>query len=214
MPSLTSNALRGLVLTTGASAIMAISALPSMAQQAGGAPQMPQGWYKECGKTQDFDICNVQNQVIAQTGQMLTAVQLAEFKGKVNRRALQVSVPVGRMLPAGVSMQIDGNKPTKLEFTTCFQDRCVADAPLTDALVSSLKKGTAVTLTSYNFQNQPNPIKISLEGFTGVYDGAPLNQDQSTERRKAAQDYVERNRQPLLDKLKAEQEKAKAAGSN
>jgi len=174
---------------------------------------MPQGWYKECGKMQDFDICNVQNQVIAQTGQMLTAVQLAEFKGKVNRRALQISVPVGRLLPAGVTMQIDGSKPSKIEYTTCFQDRCVADAPLTDAIVASLKKGTAITLTSYNFQNQPNPIKISLDGFTGVYDGPALNQDQSTERKKAAEEYVLRNRQPLLDKLKAEQEKAKAAGN-
>ncbi len=212
MPSLTSKAPRSLALVAGSAAAIAAFAAPSFAQQAE-APQMPQGWFKECGKMQDFDVCNVQNQVIAQTGQMLTAVQLAEFKGKVNRRALQISVPVGRLLPAGVTMQIDGNKPSKIEYTTCFQDRCVADAPLTDAIVGSLKKGTSITLTSYNFQNQPNPIKISLDGFTGVYDGPPLNQDQSTERKKAAEDYVLRNRQPLLDKLKAEQEKAKAAGN-
>lgn len=212
MPSLTSKAPRSLALVAGSAAAFAAAMTPSSAQQAA-APQMPQGWYKECGKMQDFDICNVQNQVIAQTGQMLTAVQLAEFKGKVNRRALQISVPVGRLLPAGVTMQVDGNKPSKIEYTTCFQDRCVADAPLTDAIVASLKKGTAITLTSYNFQNQPNPIKISLDGFTGVYDGPALNQDQSTERKKAAEDYVLRNRQPLLDKLKAEQEKAKAAGN-
>jgi invasion protein IalB len=212
MPSLTSNAPRSLALLAGSAALVATAVAPSSAQQAG-APQMPQGWYKECGKTQDFDICNVQNQIIAQTGQMLTAVQLAEFKGKVNRRALQISVPVGRLLPAGVTMQIDGNKASKIEYTTCFQDRCVADAPLTDAIVASLKKGTALTLTSYNFQNQPNPIKISLEGFTGVFDGPALNQDQSAERKKAAEDYVLRNRQPLLDKLKAEQDKAKAAGN-
>lgn len=212
MPSLTSKAPRSLALVAGSAAAIAAFAAPSFAQQAE-APQMPQGWFKECGKMQDFDVCNVQNQVIAQTGQMLTAVQLAEFKGKVNRRALQISVPVGRLLPAGVTMQIDGNKPSKIEYTTCFQDRCVADAPLTDAIVGSLKKGTSITLTSYNFQNQPNPIKISLDGFTGVYDGPPLNQDQSTERKKAAEDYVLRNRQPLLDKLKAEQDKAKAAGN-
>lgn len=210
MPSLTSKATRALVLSAGAVGILA-SAVPTVSAQQAGSPQMPKGWFKVCGKEQDFDICNVQNQVIAQTGQMMTAIQLAEFKGKVNRRALQISVPIGRLLPAGVTMQIDANKPTKLEFTTCFQDRCVADAPLTDAIVASLKKGTNLTLTSYNFQNQANPIKVSLEGFTGAYDGEPMKQGDMAERQKAAEDYIKRNQEKLAEQLKEAQDKAKTA---
>lgn len=210
MPSLMSKATRALVLTAGSVGILA-AAIPTVSAQQAGNPQLPKGWFKVCGKEQDFDICNVQNQVIAQTGQMLTAIQLAEFKGKVNRRALQISVPIGRLLPAGVTMQIDGNKPSKIEFTTCFQDRCVADAPLTDAIVASLKKGTNITLTTYNFQNQPNPIKVSLEGFTGAYDGEPMKQGDMAERQKAAEDYIKRNQEKLAEQLKEAQDKAKTA---
>ncbi len=193
----------------GATAVVAAATVGAFAQQA--APnQPPRGWYKTCGKEQDIDICNVQHQVLAQTGQLLTAVQLAEFTGKVNRRVLQVSVPINRLLPAGVVMQIDANKPTKLDFTTCLQDRCVADVPLTDAIVGNLKKGSELTLTTYNFQNQPNPIKVSLEGFTGVYDGPGMQQADLAERRKATEDYIMKNQQKLADQLKEAQEKAKA----
>ena len=208
MRSLTTTASRVSVMAAGVVGLLAAAAMPATAQQQGG--QMPRGWFKICGKEQNFDICNVQHQVLAQTGQLLTAVQLAEFKGKVNRKALQVSVPIGRLLPAGITMQIDASKPTKLEFTTCFQDRCVADAPLTDAIVAALKKGTDLTLTSYNFQNQPNPIKVSLEGFTGAYDGAPLEQNDMAERKKAAEEYIAKNQQKLAEQLKEAQDKAKA----
>ena len=70
MPSLTSKATRALVLSAGAVGILA-AAVPTVSAQQAGSPQMPKGWFKVCGKEQDFDICNVQNQVIAQTGQML-----------------------------------------------------------------------------------------------------------------------------------------------
>lgn len=210
---MSSKATRISVIAAGLVGLAAASVPSAYAQQqpaAAGPGGIPRGWFKVCGKEQDFDICNVQNQVLAQTGQMLTAVQLAEFKGKINRRALQVSVPVGRLIPAGVTMQIDGNKPTKLEFTTCFQDRCVADAPLTDAIVAAMKKGTDLTLTTYNFQNQPNPIKVSLSGFTGAYDGEPLQQSDMAERQKAAEEYIQRNQEKLAEQLKAAQDKAKA----
>lgn len=209
MRSLTTKASRVPVLAAGVVGLLSAAVIPAAAQQAPGN-QMPQGWFKICGKEQNFDLCNVQHQVLAQTGQLLTAVQLAEFKGKVNRRALQVSVPIGRLLPAGITMQIDASKATKLEYTTCFQDRCVADAPLTDAIVDALKKGTKLTLTSYNFQNQPNPINVSLEGFTGAFDGPPLEQNDMAERKKAAEEYILKNQQKLAEQLKEAQEKAKA----
>ena len=92
----------------------------------------------------------------------------------------------------------------------CFPDRCVAEAPLNDQLVSSFKKGQELTLTSVNFQNQPNPIKVSLKGFTGAYDGAPLQQSDIEDRQKKLQEFVTKNNEDFAKKLKDEQDKAKA----
>jgi len=196
---------------TGIVGLIAVAAAPAAAQQQQQPPQAPEGWFKACSKQQEVDICNVQNILMAQTGQMVTAVSLIELKGKVNRKVFQVSVPSGRLVPPGIGLQIDGGKAQKLDYVICFPDRCVAEAPLNDQLVATFKKGQELTLTSVNFQNQPNPIKVSLKGFTGAYDGPPLQQSDIEDRQKKLQDFVAKNNQDFAKKLKEEQDKAKTA---
>jgi invasion protein IalB len=198
---------------TGIVGLIAAAAAPAAAQQQQQPPQAPEGWFKACSKQQEVDICNVQNILMAQTGQMVTAVSLIELKGKVNRKVFQVSVPSGRLVPPGIGLQIDGGKAQKLDYVICFPDRCVAEAPLNDQLVATFKKGQELTLTSVNFQNQPNPIKVSLKGFTGAYDGPPLQQSDMEDRQKKLQDFVAKNNQDFAKKLKDEQDKAKATPS-
>ncbi|MBX3577826.1 MAG: invasion associated locus B family protein [Rhizobiaceae bacterium] len=201
------NAYRVSVMAASVAGLLGTGALPAAAQQA----TSPQGWFKACAKQEDVDICNVQNIMTAETGQLLTAVSLIELKGKVNRKVFQVSVPSGRLVPPGIGLQIDGGKTQKLDYVICFPDRCVAETALTDQMVASFKKGGELLLTSVNFQNQQNPIKMTLAGFTGAFDGEPLQQSDIEARQKALQDYVSKNNEDFAKKLKEEQEKAKAA---
>jgi invasion protein IalB len=198
------------VMAAGVVGLLAANLSPAMAQQQPQQQQVPQGWFKACSKQEDVDICNVQNITVASTGQMVTGVSMIELKGKVNRKVFQVSVPSGRLVPPGIGLQIDGGKAQKLDYVICFPDRCVAEAALTDQLVASFKKGQEITLTSVNFQNQPNPIKVSLKGFTGAYDGEPMQQSDIEDRQKKLQDFVSKNNEDFAKKLKEEQDKAKA----
>lgn len=202
------NASRLSIVAAGVAGLLASGLAPAAAQQ---QQQQPQGWFKVCSKQQDIDVCNVQNILTAQTGQLVTGISLIELKGKVNRKVFQVSVPSGRMVPPGIGMQIDGGKAQKLDYVLCFPDRCIAEAQLSDQLVGSFKKGTIVTFTSVNFQNQQNPVKVSLEGFTGAFDGPPLQQSDIEDRQKKLQDFVAKNNEDFAKKLKEEQDKAKAA---
>ena len=210
MTSLNINASRLSAMAAGVVGLLAAGFSPAIAQQ---QPQQqgPQGWFKACTKQQDIDICNVQNIMTAPTGQLVTGVSLIELKGKINRKVFQVTVPTGRLVPPGIGLQIDTGKAQKLDYVICFPDRCVAEVPLTDTLVASFKKGQAITLTSVNFQNQPNPIKVALTGFSGAYDGPPLQQSDIEDRQKKLQDFVAKNNQDFAKKLKDEQDKAKAA---
>ena len=205
MTSLFTKAARLSFAAAGLAGLLAGGATPVMAQQA------PEGWFKACSKQEDVDICNVQTIVTAATGQLVTGVSMIELKGKINRKVFQVSVPSGRLIPPGIGLQIDGGKAQKLDYVICFPDRCVAEAPLTDQLVASFKKGSDLTLTSVNFQNQQNPIKISLKGFTGAYDGEAMQQSDIEDRQKKLQEFVAKNNEDFAKKLKEEQEKAKAA---
>ena len=197
------------ILAAGAFAFLAGGAAPSMAQQQQQQQQVPQGWFKACSKQEDVDICNVQNIMVADTGQLLTGVSLIEIKGKVNRKVFQITVPSGRMVPPGIGMQIDGGQTQKLDYMICLPDRCIAEGQLTDNLVASFKRGGQVTFTSVNFQNQPNPIQVSLNGFTGAFDGEPLQQTDIEERQRKLQEFVSKNTDDFAKKLKEEQDRAK-----
>ncbi|MVA97813.1 invasion associated locus B family protein [Nitratireductor sp. CAU 1489] len=204
------SAKRTAVLAVAAAGFLAANAIPVLAQQAQ-QPQIPRGWFKACSKQEDVDICNVQNIVLADSGQLITGVSLIEIKGKVNRNVFQVTVPTGRLMAPGVGLQVDGGKAQKVNYAVCLPDRCVAEVPLTDSIIASFKKGGELTLTSVNFQNKPNPIKVSLQGFTDAFDGPPLQQSDIEERQKKLQDFVSKNNEDFAKKLKEEQEKAKAS---
>src|SRR5690349_4199595 len=154
MTSLKTDAYRVSVMAAGVVGVLAAGLLPAAAQQQQPQqPQIPKGWFKACAKQEDVDICNVQNIMTANTGQVITGISLLEIKGKVNRKVFQVTVPTGRLVPPGIGLQVDGGKAQKLDYVLCFPDRCIAEAQLSDALIASFKKGSELTLT---FVNSPN----------------------------------------------------------
>ncbi|MGN6304288.1 MAG: invasion associated locus B family protein [Mesorhizobium sp.] len=205
MTSLNSNAFRLSLVAAGVAGVLC-AAVPSASAQ----EQIPQGWFKACTKQEDVDICNVQNITTAGNGQLITGVSLIDLRGKVNRKVFQVTVPTGRLVQPGIGLQVDGGKTQKLDYVICFPDRCVAEVPLTDQLVTSFKKGQQITLTSINFQNQPNPIKVALTGFSEAFDGPAMKQSDIEDRQKKLQDFVAKNNEDFAKKLKEEQDKAKA----
>jgi invasion protein IalB len=199
------------LIAAGTIAFTGLEAAPAMAQEAGAGGEAPRGWFKVCAKQEDNDICNVQNIVTADSGQLLTAVSMIEVKGKVTKKIFQISVPTGRLIPAGVGLQVGQNKAIKVDYAICFPDRCIAEAGLSPELLAVLKKGNELTLTSVNFQNKPNPIKISLNGFGAAYDGPALKQSDLEEQNKKLEAEIAKRKQDFSKKLKDEQDKAKAA---
>ena len=189
----------------GAIALLAVAAVPASAQQ----QRAPQGWFKVCSKQEDNDICNTQNIVTADSGQLLTAVNLIEIKGKINRKIFQVSVPTGRLIAPGVGLQINGGKTQKVDYAICFPDRCISEVALSDELLAAFKKGNQLTMTSVNFQNKPNPINVALTGFTQAYEGPGLQQNELEQRQKTLQEEVQKRQKEFEEKMKAEQQKAK-----
>ena len=189
-------------------ASVAISGVAS-AQQAN-AQQPPPGWYKLCSKQADNDFCNVQFQVLSNTtGMLLTSINLVSVEGKDNRKMLQIAVPTRRNIFSGISLKIDDKQISTLPYALCFEDRCMAEIPLEDKLVRAFKSGGNLIVTSVNFQNKPNPIEITLSGFTAAYDGPSLNNDELQIRNQKLQSELQEKAKKLRKKLQAEQEKAK-----
>jgi invasion protein IalB len=180
------------------------------ADGAANAAQPRLGWYKTCAKQDDNDICIVQNLIMANNGQLVTAVGLISIDGKVNRKILQISVPTARLIGPGITMQVDGGKGQKIDYAVCLPDKCTAEIPVTDAMIAGMKKGTDVTFTSINFRRAPNPIKISLDGFGAAYDGQPISDSKLAESQKSLQDSMQKKAEEARKKLEDAQKAAKA----
>ncbi len=180
-------------------------AAPTQAQQ-----QPPaNNWFKVCTKQEENEICNVAYRVIAPTGQIITAVSLLESKGTVNGRKFQVTVLPPRVIPPGIKVQIDESAPITVPYGICFPERCIAEAALDDKLITALKGGGELTLTSVNFQGKPNPVKVTLNGFTAAFDGPPLAQDELAERQRQLQEELRKKAEEQRQRLQDAQQKAK-----
>lgn len=198
----------GVGAAAGAAALL--FSAPALAQQ----KPPTNGWYKVCSKQEDNDICNVQFQSVASTGQLVTAVSLAEIKGKINRRVFQVTVPIGRLIPAGIKVKVDDKKEVTIPYTYCFPQSCMAEVQLDDNLVALLKSGSAMSITSTNFQNKPNPVDVTLAGFTAAYDGEPLKRDELEKQQQQLQEQLRKKAEEQRKKLQEAQDKAKQGGAN
>jgi len=190
-------------------AVMSVGVAAAFMPATASAQGANQGWYKTCTKQEDNDVCIVQNLVTAPTGQLLTAVGLINVTGKVNRMIMQVTVPTARLIQPGINLQVDGGQAQRLEYAICMPETCVAEALLTDAMVASFKKGGELVLTSVNYQRTPNPLKISLEGFTQAYDGDAIAQSELQERQRLLQEEMSKKAEEARKKLEEAQAAAK-----
>ena len=201
MSNFSTKLLPGLALVIGS---LSYSAAP--AQQTA-----TQAWVKICSKIGETDICNVKFDVITNTGQLVTGVNLLQSKGETNRRIFQVAVPSGRYIPEGIKVQIDNGNTNTLPYSLCLPDRCLAEIQLSEGLVNALKAGGELTLTSTNFRAAKNPVKVTLKGFTAAFDGPPLKRNEVEDRQKQLEAELQKKAKETADKLKAAQEAAKSS---
>lgn len=192
-------------LTIVSAAGFGASTTVASAQQAQG----PAGWFKVCSKQDANNICNTQVKNVASTGQIITAISLIEVKGKVNRSLFQITVPSGRFIPAGIKLIVDDKKSATLPYVYCFPQSCMAEVPLDKKLVAILKAGGSMVVTSTNFQNKANPVKVTLNGFTAAFDGPPLKRDELETRQKALQSGLQKKADEARKKLQEAQNAAK-----
>jgi invasion protein IalB len=80
--------------------------------------------------------------------------------------------PLGTLLPAGVTLQVDGGERRQYPFGWCSQVGCFARFGLAAPAVDALKRGRGGTLTlaSIAAPQTPLTLELSLTGFTAAYD--------------------------------------------
>ena len=164
-----------------------------------------QNWLKVCDPLEDGQKACLMRQVVLANGQFIGSFVLRDDPGQESRLLAVASVPLGVLLPFGLSWQIDNAKPVRVPYMLCDIQSCSTQLVINEQYVNSLKRGNTLKLTAKNRQNQDLTIEITLAGFTATYDGdASLTFEQLQQQESGAnvleqvlQDRAEQMRQQL-----------------
>jgi invasion protein IalB len=155
------------------------AAAPAAGAPAAAAGGPTQNWLKVCDPLPNNQKACIMRQVVLANGQFLGSFLLRDDPGQESRLLAVAAVPLGVLLPFGLTWQIDGSKPVRVPFMLCDPTSCATQLVINEAYVNSLKKGSTLKLTAKNRQNEDLVIEINLAGFTAAYDGdASLTFDQ------------------------------------
>lgn len=182
------------------------------------APQAaaPEGspWVKVCNtnpQTND-EVCVVTQELRADSGQPIAVVtlQMGQEPGKYG---LGIVVPIGFVLPPGISLTVDGNKLGTAQYTICIPPTnnqasvCLAQAPVGEDFVNALKGGAELSLVVVNPQNRQIPIELSLAGFTKAFEGEGIDRAAAEAQRQQLSDALQKSAEEARKKLIEQQQK-------
>lgn len=169
---------------TPAPAAPAASEQPAPAPSTAGLPQdqasanrtPDQNWLKVCdpiptGQKAAGQRACIMRQVVLANNQFLGSFLLRDDPGQESRLLAVAAVPLGVLLPFGLSWQIDGQKPVRVPYMLCDPQSCASQLVINEQYVAALKKGATLSLIAKNRANKDLVVNINLGGFAKVYDG-------------------------------------------
>jgi invasion protein IalB len=170
-----------------------------------GNPQ--DNWLKVCDPLEDGKKACIMRQVVVANNQFLGSFLLRDDPGQESRLLAVAAVPLGVLLPFGLTWQIDGGKPIRVPFMLCDPQSCATQLVINEAYVNSLKKGGVLKLTAKNRRNEDLIVEINLAGFTAVYDSeTAMTFDEFNQNRAGGGNQLEQELQDRAEELRRQLE--------
>ncbi len=110
-----------------------------------------------------------QTVVLKQSGQVLTNVTF-RIPWIRKRSQIIVQLPLGVLLPAGATFQVDENAAQRLNFRACDRNGCYANSPVSPEVLATLRKGKQLKISFQNLAEKPITVPLSLDGFGEAYE--------------------------------------------
>jgi invasion protein IalB len=144
--------------------------------QRGLARQIKYGnWQKFCFKTPGTNmVCRTSIGGIWDTGQTAVRVDLIEREGDDKAR-LQLFLPVGMYLQAGVKLTVDQGEPHQIPYVWCMTNTCIAGNVADPRLIHGMETGEKLTLEVVDSSVQSVITTLPLSQFASVRKGTPVH---------------------------------------
>lgn len=172
-------------------------------------------WVKLCMKNEQTggkQICLINHEGLEpNTGMVLIAAAVRKAEGE-DKQQLLIRVPTAYALvmPAGVQIRIDDDKPIQLQYSICFPTSCQVQMELTDELYKKMRTGKQMIVAAMNIQQKTMGFPVPLAGFSKAYDGPPVDNAKYEEQRRQLMEMFRKRQAKLAAKAKQGQAAAGA----
>jgi invasion protein IalB len=130
-------------------------------------------WSKSCFKTPGANmVCRTSISGTFETGQSAVRVDLIEREGN-NAARLQLSLPVGLYLQAGVKITIDQGAAYRIPYVWCLTNTCIAADLADPRLLKEMESGQKLLLEVVDSSVLMVSTSLPLNQFAAVRQGNP-----------------------------------------
>lgn len=130
-------------------------------------------WRKVCFKTPGTNmVCRTTVSGTFETGQSAVRIDLIEREGDKATR-LQMFLPVGLYLPAGVKITIDQGTPYGFPYVWCLTNTCIAADVADPKLIKEMETGQKLMLEVVDSSVLTVRTSLPLDQFATVRHGPP-----------------------------------------
>jgi invasion protein IalB len=130
-------------------------------------------WRKLCFKAAGTSmVCRTTISGTWQTGQIAVRVDLIEREGDGTAR-LQIFLPVGLYLQAGVKLTIDQGTPYRIPYVWCLTNTCIAADVADPKAIREMETGQTLRLEVVDSSILAITTSLPLSQFAAVRQGAP-----------------------------------------
>jgi invasion protein IalB len=132
-------------------------------------------WRKSCFKTPGTNmVCRTTISGTFETGQSAVRIDLIEREGEGAAR-LQLFLPVGLYLQAGVKITIDQGTPHSVPYVWCLTNTCIAADRVDSKLIGEMQSGQKLLLEVVDSSVLTVSTSVPLDRFGAVRQKAPTH---------------------------------------
>ena len=171
----------------------------------------------------ELNICLTHHERLdGNTGMVLVSAAVRQVEGQ-DKQHFMVMVPLGMMLQAGMratlypkdawekvqkNEKVDESKlkAIKLAYTLCHPAGCTAEMETTPELLADLKTGGGLVVFAINAGGAPVGFPVPLTGFDQSYTGAPVDNKQYGEARRALMQQIQARQQEQMEQQRKQME--------
>lgn len=144
---------------------------PAAEAPAAGAPAAGPSWLVSCTNSGEGGAmrCTMsQSVVLAASGQRLLTAEI-QRRTDAEGAVMQVTLPHGLFLPAGVAMAVDGEALDPLVVQTCDPNGCYAGLAMPPELIARFEAGSGLAFAIEDLKRRRIEMTLRLDGFAEAW---------------------------------------------